>query len=147
MIKDDKLIQGIFAGLVGSFVKDILTALMVFYQLYPSFWDYGEYWIYAEINISILTKLQGILAEVFLGIALGILYAHTKNLIQTKHPLLRGFIFGLSIWFIIRGFLTISQIESLTVKTPIVFMFNTLIAGLYGLSISYVLERFERQNS
>lgn len=143
MMTEDKLINGIKAGLIGCVVKDILTALLEIFKLKPTYWDYGEYLVFQNINISMETLIAGIFMQVLFGVILAVAYTHLKHLIQTNHPLLRGFIFGIMIWFTSRILITMGHITALIPETDLIIPINALIAGLYGLTVALVLEKVE----
>ena len=144
MVKEDKLINGIKAGLIGCIAKDLPTVLLEILKLRPTYMDYGEYLVFQNINISTGTHIIGLLMEILFGIFLAVIYAHLKHLIQTNHPLFRGFVFGILIWFSTRCLITISHVKILIAHNIIMVPVNVVIAGLYGLVVSYVLEKLER---
>ena len=147
MFKDDKMVQGIIAGFIGAVVKDILTIAPELFKLRPTFWDYGEYLVFRTANKSMFAALIGIFVEILFGIFLAIIYNHIKHLIRTKHPLIRGTIFSILIWFIISGTIALYNVKTLLIAKPFTPIVNVAIAGIYGLIVAYILDRIEKSNN
>jgi len=147
MFKDDKMMQGIIAGFIGAVVKDILTIAPELFKLRPTFWDYGEYLVFRTANKSMFAALIGIFVEILFGIFLAIIYNHIKHLIRTKHPLIRGTIFSILIWFIISGTIALYNVKTLLIVKSFTPIVNVAIAGIYGLIVAYILDRIEKSNN
>lgn len=45
---EDKLINGIKAGLMGSLAKDLIAVVMEFFKLTPTYFSYGQYILFRK---------------------------------------------------------------------------------------------------
>jgi magnesium-transporting ATPase (P-type) len=83
----------------------------------------------------------------WLGTTLAVIYTYTKDLIPTKHPILRGAMFGGSVWFLFRSFIILFNLKELILKDYTIVMFNIINSILYGIIIAFVLEKLEKKNN
>jgi hypothetical protein len=149
MNKNDKLVIGSIAGIVACLIKDVLTIIPEFiFRIHPSFWDYGHYLIYQKPmghTFGVFDLVYSILMELVFGTALGVLFAHTKHLIKTEHPLLRGCLFGPIIWFLTRSAITVAGVKALIPTSNLITTMNWGISFAYGISLAWVIEKLEKK--
>lgn len=144
---EDKLINGIKAGLMGSLAKDLIAGVMEFFKLTPTYFSYGQYILFRKVESFMSHKIVGFGIELLYGLVIAVFYAHTKHIIKTNHPLLKGFGFGLLIWFFSRSLITITNAEPLIPHNFYIGPINALIGGIYGLVVSWTLEVNERKSN
>jgi hypothetical protein len=146
--KSDKLLNGIIAGSIASIAKDLLTIIPeLILKLHPSYWDYSNYWIFVSERKKLPNLLISIFAEICFGAFLATAYSYLKDYMQTRYIIFRGILYGFSIWFILRGIITLFKIRDLVPTEPTIVIINIIIGGIYGLVISYILKWLESKNN
>ncbi len=141
----DKLKISLIAGIAASIVKDLLTIIGdLFLDLHPSYLDYAYYLLFQQTMINIdINLLPSIFVQLLFGICLSIIYIYIiHEIIETKLIYFRGVIFGLSIWFIIRIFITIFRIAELKPGNVESIFYNFLIAAIYGLILEWFNKKY-----
>jgi hypothetical protein len=138
---NDRFTQGLIAGIIGWLPQTIFTFIMlhVFHIIKLSYFDFAAVLTFNHKPQGFLQNLVALLvAMAFLGLA-GVSFSMFIKVISNQNILLKGCVYGASIWFIISSIVSIFQIKDLY---PIDFSTSTinLIAGiLWGIVMAWTL--------
>lgn len=141
----DRLTRGFLAGAISGVVCTIFNMLLGTIGLNTLRWiDWMGIITYDHVPPftvgETLFTFFGIV--VFTGV-LGIVFAYFVPALTSKNLLLKGFLWGVTIWFIIDGITTLFTIEG-TTPLPLMSAISAYItASLYGLLLASLLTIFE----
>lgn len=145
MILKDRLVAGFLAGVAGGIVMNIyvqiawlLNATQVRYLDWAAFLLYGHQPL--GIGDAFFAQLVQI---VFTGI-LGILFAYLIPVITSRYYLFRGFIFGLSVWFLIYSFTLLYGLHGIVPLEALTVAIDFVGAGIYGSVLAYILHLLDK---
>lgn len=143
---DSQFKTAIQAGLIGSVVKDILEIIPESLKLHPTFFDYGSYVLFMEPiqKFKLLPLIASLVAESWFAVILSITYFLTRRILGGPSNYLRAFGFGSSIWFFLRGLITLAKIHELKPSSPWIIFINLAIGGIFGMVIEWYYNRKEK---
>ncbi|KJS76102.1 MAG: hypothetical protein JL56_06045 [Desulfotomaculum sp. BICA1-6] len=140
----DRLLRGFMAGVAGGVVMDVFNLASYYLGIAElRFLDWSALVIYGAKPISIAETVFALIAHlIFTGI-LGIIFAYLLTLITSTNYLLRGALFGSTMWFLLYGISLMYKIEG-TVPLHVDTAASDLISAvIFGLVLAETLHRLD----
>jgi uncharacterized membrane protein YagU involved in acid resistance len=137
---DDKLWIGLIAGIVATIWNELATLATLPLHFKHNYWDYGSSLVFRHKPKNWKEFAIAILVQIFFSVQLSIIYAYYENKFPTKHYLIKGVIFGGTIWFLIQGILFLFDIKDPTHKPPEAIS-EFLIAIIFGVITAWMVNK------
>lgn len=138
---EDRFTRGFFAGVVGALAMSVVsyTSFYLFHFTEMRLFDYAAVIIYGH-KVSVLWEaIFAQLAQfVFAGI-MGVLFAYLITKLTSKNYLLKGWIFGISVWFFLFAIGTLYRLPHLFRIAPESAFTNFIASSFYGLVLAQTL--------
>ena len=146
MIIQDRLVAGFLAGVAGGIVMNTYVQIAWFLNVTQvRYLDWAAVLLYGHrphgVGDAIFAQIVQI---VFTGI-LGILFAYLIPLITSRYYLFRGFIFGLSVWFLIYSFTLLYDLQGIVPLELLTAAVDFFGAGIYGLVVAAFLHLIDKR--
>ena len=137
----DRFARGLIAGLVGGVIMNIIS--LVSYSLGITelrFLDWSAIAIYGLKPESLVEAVFAQLAQfVFVGV-LGVLFAYLIAAMGSKNHLLKGWLYGSGMWFVLYGITILFHVEA-TIPLHIDTAATDFIGStMYGLAMAVTLK-------
>ncbi len=132
----DKFLVGFIAGVIGAIVTAIVSVPLYMLKLNKLLLlDYANILISGKKTQSAIGYIFGTLIHWGFSGAAGVLFAYLVNhkLLTNKNLWIKGWTFGLGLWFIINIITTIFNVEGLTVIPVGTAIINALASSLFGI--------------
>jgi len=142
----DRFIVGVIAGAVGSILQAVYgyTGKSLGYTD-RTFCDFGKAFIMFLPYKGLFADFVGLLSHVGNGIFFGIVFAYLILWTSSKYCLLKGAIYGMTLWHLFFGIGTAFKMPMFH-QIPPQSAFFTLIGSLiYGLVTAYTLSLLEKK--
>lgn len=138
---NDRLARGFISGIVAGFAMNIVS-LVLYYVKFSNtrFLDWAAIAIYGHKPHSFGEAIFAQIAQlVFVGV-LGIIMAYLIPLLTSRNYLLRGWIFGTTVWFSLYGLILLFKLQE-TIKIALMTAVSDFIgASVYGLVLAESLK-------
>jgi hypothetical protein len=140
-LKKDKLKIGLIAGLYATIFKEISSLLsMWIIHAQHTYFDYAGYIAFNQkphgFNLAIAIFIQ-----IFFSASLAVIYSYGIKLFPTKLYLIRGSMFGATVWFIIQAILFVLKVSKLVSNSGIEALWEFMTAIIFGIIVGYVVEK------
>jgi len=146
-MKKDNLVAGGIAGLIGSFVTDILGMIWKWSGLADrAFYNFSTVIIANQVyeDKGFLGYLMSIISQAAVGVMFGVPFAYMIKFSSSRYQYIKGLGYGFVLWFILHGFGTIFNLPLFT-DIPINVSYTTLLTSLaYGIVLAWVLHRIDK---
>jgi hypothetical protein len=141
----DRFTKGFIAGAVSGLVITLLNMLIYTSGIYIVRWvDWMGIILFDRMPVTLGEILLSLVAMVSFNGALGIAFFYLIPLITNKNLMLKGWLWGVSVWFALDAITSLFKIDGL-INPPLVdAITNYVSASLYGLFLAQLQERFER---
>lgn len=97
----DRLIRGFTAGLISGIAVDVLDLLSNTLGIDEmTYFDWAGIVIFGSTPNKLSEYMVSVFAQLFLCGILGIIYAYLIPQVTSKNHLLKGWIFGVTTWFV-----------------------------------------------
>lgn len=145
MILQDRLVAGFLAGVAGGVAMNVYVQIAWFLNATQvRYLDWASVLLYGHrphgVGDAVFAQIVQI---VFAGI-LGILFAYLIPLITSRYYLFRGFIFGLSVWFLIYSFTLLYGLHVIVPLEVLTAAVDFVGAGIYGLVLAASLHLLDK---
>ena len=142
----DRFARGLIAGLVGGAIMNIIS--LVSYSLGIAqlrFLDWSAIAIYGLKPESLAEAVFAQFAQfIFVGV-LGVLFAYLIAAIGNKNHLLKGWLYGSGMWFVLYGITILYHVEA-TIPLHIDTAGTDFIGStVYGLTLAATLKWLEEK--
>lgn len=139
--ESDNLKIGLIAGFYAVLFLG-LSSLLSIWLIHPihTYWDYAGYIAFNQ-KTSGFKLVVSIIIQFFFTFQLAVIYPYFADIIKTKLYLIRGIVYGGSIWFFIQGILFIFQIIKLEKNEPGEIVWEFLTAIIFGMIVSWITEK------
>jgi hypothetical protein len=145
--KDDKFIRGFWFGIAGGVVKNLLTLIFYFlFKIHLTFLGYASVVVFTHFATNLFENLVALFAEITYGLTWSILFSYTLGENIQKHYVLKGFLYGLFIWFVLRVVIFLFRITSLYYHNPITALADVATAVAFGITLSLLHKRYTYPN-
>lgn len=144
----DRLTRGFVAGVAAGIVMNIFSLIVVYFNLTTQpfvYWAgsvvYGHNppFTQGEIILALFAHL------VFTG-ALGMIFIYLIPQVTSRNFLLKGWLFGILIWFVIYGIAHLFKLE-VVIPTPLrTVASNFAGASIYGLTLAAIVLYITEKN-
>jgi hypothetical protein len=137
----DQFIVGFSAGAVGGIFATLLSYPFYIFKLANRrLLDYAAALILGKLPHGILEIIFGELIHWGFSGAVGVLFAYLVNhkVITSKKLWLKGWAFGLGLWFLINILTTINKVENLTVVSVRTAIINAVASSIFGIIMAIV---------
>ena len=140
MIKD-RLVSGALAGSVGAVIQNTYAfiAKSLGFQG-PVYIDYGEYLLFYKDQSGPLTSFFGFIGHFVWDIIIGIIFAYLILNTSSRYYLLKGILYGVIVWFLIKAGSTLFKIPEVITVLPHTVAFFFFGSILFGISLAYTLK-------
>lgn len=144
----DRVVRGFLAGLAGGIVMNLYS----FAQLKL---NWTEMPFYKWTAIIILGKedvggaiaiVLGVLGHLIFTSLIGIGFSYLIPHKQSRYLLFKGWIYAISIWFIIYGLSLLFKVQGIIPILPKTAIANFFGASLYGLVTAFVSAKLEEKS-
>lgn len=139
----DRLTRGFTAGaLAGAFVD--LFSLLTYNLLRITNWrflDFAGLLIFGRKPAGTIEIMISVLGQIFFSAAMGVLFAFLLPLTTSRHYLLKGWFFGMLIWFSAYTVVHLFQLPQTLQLDPGTVLSNMFKASIYGLTLAWALAR------
>ncbi|MCK8817447.1 hypothetical protein MWH28_08755 [Natroniella sulfidigena] len=144
----DKTVAGFVAGLIGGIAMNIKDYIVVFLLNWEDelYLEWGAMMIYGRFSENLAEAIFAQLGQLFFTGILGILFSVLIIRLGTKRYLIKGFIYGISVWFTIYAISIIFQVPNLAENTFNATVSNLIGAAIYGLVTAEVFKRLSNLN-
>lgn len=142
---EDRFTKGFVAGAIGGLAITLLNMLVDAVGIHIVRWvdwmgvilfDHPAPFTWVETFISLIGMVS------FNG-ALGIGFFYLIPLITNRNLLLKGWLWGVSIWFVLDGITSVFKVEGLTNLPIIDVVVDYASASLFGLFLARLQYRYE----
>ncbi len=140
----DKFLVGFIAGVAGAMSAAIISIPLYMLKLSKFLLiDYAAILITGKKPQSVIEFTFGMFIHWGFSGATGILFAYLINheLITNKNLWLKGWMFGLGLWFIINILTTVFKVDGLSVVPVGTAIINALASSLFGIVMALVFNR------
>ncbi len=136
----DKLVRGIYAGVIAGLLKDIPALIfeLLFKNPHPTFWDYMSLLAIGRLPRSWDEYVMAIIVQVLWCTLLAVAFVYLHPKLQSKHYIIQGAGFGILIWLVIRGLVYFFRTPDLIHDSPLTAMMNVNISIFYGIIVAIV---------
>jgi len=144
----DRLTRGFIAGISGGIAANAFNLFLGAAGLSTlRFIDWTGIVMYDHTPPFTLGEtLFAFIGQLIFTGGLGVMFIFLIPSINSKNLLFKGWLWGVSIWFIIDGITTLFPVEG-TSPTPLMTsVSNYMTASLYGLVLAPILARFEHRS-
>lgn len=134
---NDRFIKGLFAGLVAGIVHDfydVITNLLKIDE--HSYFDWVGIVIIGKEPKTLIEYILTISAKTFLSAILGILFAYLIPKLTSKNLVIKGSIFGATIWFIFFTAVFVFKIEKLMDTNATSALSDAVNSIVYGIILA-----------
>jgi len=142
----DRLARGLAAGLAGGVAMNVFNLISYYLGVAElRFLDWSALVIYGVKPLSVAEAVFAQLAQLFLVGFLGVVFAYLIPMISSVNLLLRGWLYGSMIWFLLYG---ISMLFKLKGTIPLYLdtaASDFVCASIYGLVMAEVLRYFDQK--
>lgn len=147
MIKD-RLVNGALAGTAGAVVQNTyaFTLILAGYKG-PSYVDYGKAIVFYKTIEGPSALALGLIGHFVWNIILGVIFAYIIMLTSSRYYLLKGIIYGLVVWFLIKmgsSMFEIAEIVEINPAAAAVFLSGAI---LFGVAIAYTLKILDQSRN
>ncbi len=141
----DRFTRGFVAGALAGIAPFVINHSAYALKLTSLRWvDFLGIFITGSRPSSLGALVFALVAEFILLGVFGIFFAYLVPLVTSVNYLLKGFLYGASIWFI-AYFVTITLRPSGFAEIPLNTAVTNLVAGIiWGLTLSIILKRVDR---
>lgn len=140
-----RLIQGAIAGIIAGTLKDIPDAILhnTLHITNITFWDYAGTIALGKHPKGFLENAYSFGFEIVFSILLGVIFSLMISRFKVKHYLWWGAYYGAIIWFIIRAAVLAFHIKPLVDGEILTAAVNSLNSILYGIVLSWLINKLE----
>jgi hypothetical protein len=140
----DRLIIGLQAGGFGTVFKEFGGLVALWINAKHTYWDYAAVLIYGRRAESPGEYAFAVIIQFVFSATLAVGYAYFERFFPTEKPIIKGGIFGGSIWLIIQAVIIINKIQPLQGHTLRGAIAEFLVATIFGAIIGWWVERKTR---
>lgn len=143
---DDRLTMGFIAGLVGGIFMNIINLLVYAFGISElRYLDWAAITIYGTRPVDLGETVFALGVQIlFVGI-LGVIFAYLILLVTSKNYLLRGWLFGSSVWFSLYGITLLFDVEQ-TIPLRLGTAATDFVgASAYGLVLAVTLRWLDQR--
>ena len=145
---DDRFTKGTFAGAAGALVQNIyayFSGLLGFTDTH--YLDVARAILFNQNFKGYLAVIVGFLGQLVIDSFWGVLFAFLIKNTSSRFYIYKGIVFSLGIWFLIRVIVTkVFGLPVLSRNNPKVALFFFIGASIFGLTISIVMKKLNKQN-
>ncbi|MCW3489902.1 DUF6789 family protein [Dethiobacter alkaliphilus] len=140
---NDRFVNGFLAGLIGGVVMTVLN-LISFYVLGLAqilYLDWASVLIFGYRFATTLEAVIGQIGQLFFAGVVGVLFAYLLAATTSRYYLIKGWVYGLVVWF---GSYAITLLYDITPLNPIkpdTVISNMVTASVYGLVLAWSLKK------
>lgn len=139
-----RLSSGLLYGALAGIIKNVLD-LIVYYGIFEHhrYLDHASGIMLGRPADNLLQGIYFLFVDIlfsgFMGIAFLYLVPHFKN----SHYLFRGWLFGITLWFLIHSFGSVMRIPTFYQMMLATLILHFVTDSIYGLSLAYLSHRRE----
>ncbi len=140
----DEAVAGSLAGLCASIVQEIYAVIMKTTGL--ARYSYGDF-AFGLVNSSKMEGavqiFVGILANMAVGIFLGLIFVYLIKVISARYILLKGFFYGWVVWMLLTGFGSVFRLPAFMEVSAFESLITLGGSILWGVLNAYLLKKIE----
>lgn len=133
---NDKFTNGFIAGLVGGTATAIVGLIAYLFKSTLSFVDISGIIVFGRIPNSFIEYIVALFIQLGFSAFFGIAFAYLIPVLSWKNYLVKGWFYGMVIWFVIYGVMSLFQIKGLT-NVPVQTVISNIIgASFFGITMT-----------
>lgn len=148
ILSEDTLFRGAFCGIVAGVLKNLVDSIMFAFKMQEVvFWEYASMIAYHKGPKGFLMHASAIILELIFCAFLGIIYILIAERMKTRFYLFMGVFYGSMIWFSVKSFIVLFEINNLkpeTVKTPLI---TWVLSMLFGVIVAHLERKLSPKTS
>lgn len=145
MVLRDRLMKGFLAGVTGGVIMNIFDFSAFYLKLEElRFLDWAAIVFTDSMPHGFAETAFALLVQIVFSGMLGIFFAYTIPKLTSRNLLLKGWLFGIAVWFVLYGLLLLFEIPGI-----IPFNFKTsisdfVIASIFGIVMAETLRILDK---
>lgn len=147
MVVRDRLTRGFAAGLLGGIAMNItnLTSFYILNWTDVRFLDWAAVLLYGHRPANFLETAFALGGQLFFAGLVGIIFAHLLPKVTSGHYLLKGWIYGLFIWFSTFSLAIMFRLPTLATIGFDTASSTLIGASVYGLVLAEAMRRLDQK--
>lgn len=142
----DRLTRGLLAGIAGGIamaVPDLVFDAVDWVE--HAYYDWALSLIRGSTANTIFEAFIGQVAHIFFAGLLGIVFAYAVLLVSSRNFLLKGWLFGILVWFSVHVTVNLFGFEPLAPIPTSQMIADFVTASIYGAVLAATLRRLGRE--
>jgi hypothetical protein len=142
---NDRFTNGLIAGLVAGVVMSIFDLISHFVLGITEilYLDWAAVLILGYRYSTFLEAVIGQIGQLFFSAIMGVLFAFLLALTSSRYYWLKGWVYGLVVWFGAYAVVKLFQVTPLIPIKPDTVLSDMVTASVYGLVLAEALRRLE----
>jgi hypothetical protein len=136
------LVIGFTAGVIAGLTMNILDLVLHLLNI-PKllFLDWAAITIYGSRPDSLQEAALAFGVQLFFGGLLGIVFAYLLPLFKSRYHLFKGFVFGVTAWFVIHGLVIMFNYEGLRTISFATALTDLIGSAVFGVVVAFVFKQ------
>jgi hypothetical protein len=144
----DWMVSGAIAGVMGGICQNIYAGLLNIWGMPGSYYiEYGKVLLFARNPSGLLPDGLGLLAHFAWDIILAIVFVCIIQQTSQRYFLLKGLLYGMIVWFLIRAGATLFKIPIINQDLPHTIALFFIGSLLFGVVIVNTLRFLQKRQS
>lgn len=140
-IPRDRFVIGFTAGVIAGIAMNILDfALRLLNIPKLLFLDWAAITIYGSRPDSLQETALALGVQLFFGGVLGIAFAYLLPLFEIRYHLFKGFVFGITAWFVIYGLVIMFKHGGLRTISFATALTDLIGSAVFGLVVAFAFK-------
>lgn len=146
MVLNDRLTMGFLAGVTGGIAMNIINLLSFYLGIAElRYLDWAAAVIFGTLPVSPAEAVFALIAQILFVGVLGVVFAYLIVALSSRNHLLRGWLFGVAVWFAIYGLTLLFNVQE-TIPVRLDTAASDLVgASVYGLVMAETLRRLDHR--
>ncbi len=138
----DRFTIGFVAGIVGGIIMAAIDLIFsTIGWVHYAYYDWAISLIMGSKSNTIYEAITGQITHILFSGMLGILFAYLLALVKSKNYILKGWVFGIFVWFAVHVIVNLYDFDPLR-PIPLSQMVGDFITGsIFGIVLAEVINR------
>ncbi|MEW6458259.1 MAG: hypothetical protein AB1441_04190 [Bacillota bacterium] len=137
---NDRLTIGFFAGLTGGVLMNVINLASYYLGIAElRYLDWAAIVIYGTRPVNLAEAVFALVSQVVFVGMLGVVFAYLITVITSTNILLRGWLFGIAIWFSLYGITLLFHVQETIPVRLDTALTDFVGASVYGLVLALTL--------
>lgn len=143
---DDRLTIGFLAGLAGGVMMNVISLTSYYADITGlRYLDWAAIAIYGTRPVNLAEAVFALVVQIFFVGILGVLFAYLIIIITSRNILLRGWLFGVAVWFSLYGITLLFHVQETIPVRLDTALTDFVGASVYGLVLALTLRWLEKK--